>query len=135
MYKASSVRCQRCTKKKKNKKKIMLRCIIITACAIQFLHYIPLYRNIQHYATLNCSVKRVYGTEAHKTINSVYYIDANILTKIIDIIYYNCIEMRRITALHLILLPISVIFTDQKSEFSLLGNYRRSYRRFVTCPE
>ena len=47
MYKALSVRCQRCTKKKKNKKKITLRC----------MYYIPLYRNTQHYATLNYSVK------------------------------------------------------------------------------
>ena len=29
----------------------------IRACTVQFLHYIPLYRNTQHYATLNCSVK------------------------------------------------------------------------------
>ena len=57
MYKALSVRCQRCTKKKKNNKKITLRCIVIGACAVQFLHYVPLYRNTQHYATLNCSVK------------------------------------------------------------------------------
>ena len=42
--------CQLCTKKKKNKKKITLRCIVIGVCAVQFLHYIPLYRNIQHYA-------------------------------------------------------------------------------------
>ena len=54
MYKALSVRCQRCTKKKK--KKIMLRCMVIGTCAVQFLHYIDLYRNTQHYATLNCSV-------------------------------------------------------------------------------
>ena len=27
------------------------------ACAIQFLHYAPLYRNTQHYATLNCRIK------------------------------------------------------------------------------
>ena len=51
-----SVRCQRCTEKKKNKK-IRLRCIVIGACAVQILHYIPLYRHTQHYATLNCSVK------------------------------------------------------------------------------
>ena len=57
MYKALSVRCQRCTKKKKNKEKIMLSCIIIGACAVQFLHCVPLYRNTQHYATLNCSIK------------------------------------------------------------------------------
>ena len=57
MYKALSVRCQRCTKKKKNEKKIMLCCIVIGACAVQFLHYVTLYRNIQHYATLNCSIK------------------------------------------------------------------------------
>ena len=41
MYKALSVRFQRCTKKK-NKKKIMLRCMVIGTCAVQFLHYIPL---------------------------------------------------------------------------------------------
>ena len=69
MYKALLVRCQRCTKKKKrNKKKIMLRCIVIGACAVQFLHYVPLYRNTQLYATLNCSIKRVYATEAHKIL-------------------------------------------------------------------
>ena len=45
------------TKKKKNKKKITLRCMVIGTCAVQFLHYIPLYRNTQHYATHNCSVK------------------------------------------------------------------------------
>ena len=50
------VRCQRCTKKK-TKKKIMLRCIVIDACAVQFLHYVPLYRNTQHCATINCSIK------------------------------------------------------------------------------
>ena len=38
-------------------KKIMLRCIVIGACAVQFLHYVPLYRNTQYYATLNCSIK------------------------------------------------------------------------------
>ena len=54
MYKALSVRCQRCTTKKK---KITLRCIVIGACAVQFLHYVPLYRNTQHYATLYCSIK------------------------------------------------------------------------------
>ena len=32
IYKALSARCQRCTKKKK----IMLRCIVISACAVQF---------------------------------------------------------------------------------------------------
>ena len=57
MYKALSVRCQRCMKQKKNKKKIMLRCMVIGACAVQFLHYIRLYSNTKHYATLNCSVK------------------------------------------------------------------------------
>ena len=57
MYKALSVRCQRCTKKKKNKKKITLRCMVIGTCAVQFLHYISLYRSTQDYATLNCSVK------------------------------------------------------------------------------
>ena len=56
MYKALSVRCQRFTKKKKNKKNIMLRCMAIGACAVQFLHYIRLYRKTQHYATLNCRV-------------------------------------------------------------------------------
>ena len=61
MYKAFSVRCQRCTNKK-----ITLRCIVIGACAVQFLLYIPQYRNTQHYATLKCSVKRVYAPEAHK---------------------------------------------------------------------
>ena len=53
MYKALSVRCQRCTKKKKNKKNITLRCMVIGTFAVQFLHYIPLYRNTQQYATLN----------------------------------------------------------------------------------
>ena len=62
MYKALSVRCQPCTKKKKN----TLRCIVIGACAVRFLHYIPLYRNTQHYATLNCSVKRVYAPGSRK---------------------------------------------------------------------
>ena len=61
---ALSVRCERCTKNKK--KKITLRCIVIGTCAVQFLHYIPLYRNTQHYATLNCSAKRVYAPEARK---------------------------------------------------------------------
>ena len=56
MYKALSVRCQRCTKKK-NKKKITLRCMVTGTCAVQFLHYIPLYRITQHYATLNFSVQ------------------------------------------------------------------------------
>ena len=41
MYKALSVRCKRCTKKK-NKKKIVLRCMAIGTCAVQFLHFIPL---------------------------------------------------------------------------------------------
>ena len=67
MYKALSVRCQRCTKKKQ-KKKITLRCMVIGTCAVQFLHYIPLYHNTLHYATLNCSVKRVCAPEAHKSI-------------------------------------------------------------------
>ena len=61
MYKALSVGSQRCTKKK-----ITLRCMVIGTCAVQFLHEIPLYRNTQHYATLNCSVKaslRVGGTQ------------------------------------------------------------------------
>ena len=66
MYKALSVRCQRCTKKKKNKK-ITHRCMVTGTCAVKCLHYIPLYRNTQHYATLNCSVKRVYAPEAHKS--------------------------------------------------------------------
>ena len=57
MYKALLVWCQRCTKKKKTKKKITLRCMVIGTRAVQFLHYIPLYRNTQHYATLNCSIK------------------------------------------------------------------------------
>ena len=57
MYKALSVRCQRCAKKKKNKKKITLRCIVIGACAVQFSRDIPLYCKIKHYASLNCSVK------------------------------------------------------------------------------
>ena len=35
----------------------MLRCIVIGTCALQFLHYVLLYRNTQHYVTLNCSVK------------------------------------------------------------------------------
>ena len=75
MYKAFLVRCQCCTKKKKkkkkkkNKKKITLRCMVIGACAVQFLHYIPLYRNTKHHAILNCSAKRVYAPEAHKVIN------------------------------------------------------------------
>ena len=47
MYKALSVRSQRCTKKKNNKK-IMLRCMVIGTCAVQFSHCIHLYRNTQH---------------------------------------------------------------------------------------
>ena len=35
----------------------MLHCIVIGACAVQFSHYVPLYRNTQHYTTLNCSIK------------------------------------------------------------------------------
>ena len=31
--------------------------MVIGTCAVQFLHYIPLYRNTQHHATLNRSVK------------------------------------------------------------------------------
>ena len=74
MYKALSVRCQRCMKKKKkNKKKITLHCMVIGTCAVQFLRYIPLYRNTQHYATLNCSVKPVYAPEAHKILNYNLY--------------------------------------------------------------
>ena len=65
MYKALSVRCQRCTKKK-----ITLRCMVIGTYAVQFLRYIPLYRNTKHYATLNCSVKRVYAPQAHKISSS-----------------------------------------------------------------
>ena len=38
-------------------KKIMLRCIVIGAYAVQFLLYVHLYRNTQHYATLKCSIK------------------------------------------------------------------------------
>ena len=34
---------------------ITLRCMVIGACAVQFLHYIPVYRNTQDYATLNCN--------------------------------------------------------------------------------
>ena len=66
MYKALSVGCYRCTKKKKNKKKIVLRCMAIGACAVQFLHFISLSRNTQHCATLNSSEKtslRAGGTE------------------------------------------------------------------------
>ena len=40
--------------------------MVIGACVIQFLNYISLYRNTQHYATLSCSVKtslRAGGTE------------------------------------------------------------------------
>ena len=37
--------------------KITLRCMVIGTCTVQFLHHINLYRNTQHYATLNCSVK------------------------------------------------------------------------------
>ena len=48
------------------KEKILLRCIVIVACAVQFLHYVPLYRNTQHYATFDCSVKRIYAPEGHK---------------------------------------------------------------------
>ena len=36
---------------------ITLRCMDVGTCAVQFLHYSPLYRNTQHYATLNWSVK------------------------------------------------------------------------------
>ena len=45
----------------------MLRCIVIGACAVKFLHYVPLYRNIQHYATLNCSIK-TYNLAINKTL-------------------------------------------------------------------
>ena len=41
-------------------------CIVIGARAVQFLHYVPLYRNTQHYTTLNCSIKTRYAPEAHK---------------------------------------------------------------------
>ena len=30
--------------------------MVIGTCAVQFLHYIPVYRNTKHYVTLNCSV-------------------------------------------------------------------------------
>ena len=57
MNKALLARYQRYTKKKKNKKKITLRCMVIGTCAGQFFNCIPLYRNKKHYATLNRSVK------------------------------------------------------------------------------
>ena len=44
-------------KKKNKKKKITLHCIVIGACALQFILYVSLYRNTQQYATLNCSIK------------------------------------------------------------------------------
>ena len=31
--------------------------MVIGACAVKFLHYIPLFRNTPHHATLNCSVE------------------------------------------------------------------------------
>ena len=72
MYKALSVWCQRCTKKKKNKNKITLRCIVIGTCAVQFLHYIPLYRNTQHYA----SVSR-FDTQTLRTQRQEQYVREN----------------------------------------------------------
>ena len=33
-----------------------------------YVHYIPLYRNTQHYATFNCSIKRVNAQKAHKSL-------------------------------------------------------------------
>ena len=46
----------------------MLRCMAIGACAVLFLHYIPLYRNTKHYATLKCNVKTSLRADAHKNI-------------------------------------------------------------------
>ena len=43
--------------KEEDKMKITLCGMVIGTCAVQFLHYIPLYRNTQNYSTLNCSVK------------------------------------------------------------------------------
>ena len=42
--------------------------ILIGACAVQFLHYAPLYRNTQHNATLNGRKKRVNAPESHNSI-------------------------------------------------------------------
>ena len=38
----------------------------LCACAVQFLHFIPLQRNILHCATVNCNEKRVCAPVAHK---------------------------------------------------------------------
>ena len=56
MYKALSVRCQRCTKK--NKKKIMLRCIVIGACAVHFL-YKKSYANVKMDFFINLTIDEV----------------------------------------------------------------------------
>ena len=75
MYKALSVRCQQCTKK--NKKKIVLRCMAIGACAVKFLHFIPLYSAIYYIALLfTVAKKRVCAPVAHKIVFdvSLYFI-------------------------------------------------------------
>ena len=36
---------------------VTCRRIVIGTCAVQFLHYAPLFRNTQHYATLNYRIK------------------------------------------------------------------------------
>ena len=35
-------------------------------CAVQFLYFIPFWRNVLHCATVNCSEKRVCAPVAHK---------------------------------------------------------------------
>ena len=42
--------------------------MVVGTCAVQFLHYIPLYRNTQHYATLYCSEKASLRAECNVKI-------------------------------------------------------------------
>ena len=52
----------------------MLRCIVIGACAVQFLHYVPLYRNTQYYATLNCSRENAFMRRRLIKLSNLVYI-------------------------------------------------------------
>ena len=105
---------------------------VVGACTVEFLHYVLLYRNTKHYATLNCSLKTLLSGGCTEKmflfVKNCFFSFTKIKTffscvtcffKIKQIIFSLSATLNRVVLLFLLLVESSILTYPKRHERSL----------------